>query len=128
LTFARSANYTDISVPAFTPLGADFTFQATGMSPHIGQLFELRVIDSSTGRVIGKYVLPAIGTANFSITVPMIIRDLSNYQVDFFADFNGNGRYDPPPADHAWRLSGVGSPAGLTVTFAHNTTFTNVAF
>jgi len=128
LTFVRNTNYTDVSMPPFAPLGGDFTFQATGMVPHVGQLFELRVIDSSAGRVVGKYVLPAVGSANFSITIPMVIKDLTNYQIDLYADYNGNGKYDAPPADHAWRLLGVGASTGLTVTFAHNTTFTDVGF
>jgi hypothetical protein len=128
LTFARSSTYTDISTPAFTALGADFTFQATGMVPHVGQLFELRVISSSTGQVVGRYVLTSVPAASFTVTIPLVIKDLGNYQIDFWADYNQNGHYDAPPADHAWRLTGVGTSSGLTVQFAHNTTFTDVGF
>ncbi len=128
IAFAHNTNFTDISMPTITPLGTDFTLQATAMTPHLGQLFELRVIIASTGQVVGRYVLTSVPAADFSVTVPMVIEDLTNYQIDFYADFNGNGHYDPPPTDHAWRLTGVGAPTGLTLQFAHNTTFTDVGF
>jgi len=128
LPFARSTNYTDISTPATTPLGADFTLQTTGMNPHVGQLFEVRVILPSSGQVIGRYVLTVVPGVTFGVTIPMIIKDLTSYQIDFYADMNGNGHYDPPPTDHAWRVTGVGTPSGLVVSFAHNTSFTDVGF
>ena len=130
LTFAHNTNFTDISVPAFTAPGADFVLQATGMVPHVGQLFELRVINLNTTEVVGRYVLTAIPNATFNVTIPMVIKDLANYQIDLYADFNNNGHYDPPSTsgDHAWRLTGVGTPAGLTVMFANNTTYTDVGF
>ena len=41
---------------------------------------------------------------------------------------NGNGGYDPPPADHAWRLPVSSASENATLTFSHNTDFTDVAF
>jgi hypothetical protein len=128
LPFAHNTNFTNISVPATTPIGGDFTFQGTGF-PHIGKLFELRVIIASTGQVVGRYVLTSIATADFNVTVAGVIANGTQYNIDFYADANGNGHYDPPPADHAWRVTATGTATGLVVPFAHNTTsFTDVGF
>ena len=128
LSFAHNTNFTDISMPAITAIGGDFNFQATGMTPHIGNLFELRVIIASTGQVVGRYVLSSVPAAAFNITIVGVIADGTNYNIDFYADLNGNGHYDPPPTDHAWRVTAAGTATGLTVPFAHNTNFTDVGF
>jgi len=37
-----------------------------------------------------------------------------------------NGRYDPPPTDHAWRLEISEVTEGTSLTFTHNTNFTDI--
>jgi hypothetical protein len=46
--------------------------------------------------------------------------------VDFYADHNGNGVYDPPPADHAWRLELNDVAGDSELDFTHNTNFTDI--
>ncbi len=48
--------------------------------------------------------------------------------VDFFADLNGNKVYDPPSADHAWRMDLDDVHGDTSLTFAHNTNFTDIAW
>lgn len=127
LAFAHNTNFTDISMPATTPIGGDFTFMGTGF-PHVGKLFELRVIIASTGQVVGRYVLSSIPAMDFNVAIAGVIANGTQYNIDFYADANGNGHYDAPPADHAWRVNTTGTATGLTLTFAHNTTFTDVGF
>jgi hypothetical protein len=128
INFTHNTNYTDISTPAYVPIGSNFTFHATGMTPHVGQRFELRVIVAETGQVVGLYQLGAVPAATFDITIPGIIASSGTYRIDFWADENTNGRFDPPPTDHSWRMTGTGSASGLAVSFTHNTDFTNVNF
>ena len=128
LPFAHNTTFDDIDDPPITELGADFTFNATAMTPHVGQLFELRVYDQQTGRLVGRYVLTSIAAANFSLVIPGIIVDGHDYRVDFFADFSNNGSYDAPPTDHAWRVTDTGTASGLTLDFSHNAAFTDVGF
>ncbi len=125
LTFVHNTNFTDISSPAVTQAG-DFTLNFTGMTPHLGQLLELRVIREATNETVGMYRLGAITLPAFTITIPGIIGVGIDYRVDFWADFNNNKLCDAPPTDHAWRLTGTGGPTGLTMSFNHNTNFTNV--
>ena len=59
-----------------------------------------------------------------------------SYRVDFFADVNKDGKYDPPtnPADvkgtiqdHSWRRTITGATAGVTESFKHDSNWTNIA-
>jgi len=64
---------------------------------------------------------------DFNVSFDSIMTD-SSYTVDFFADHNKNGRYDPPGADHTWRIT-VDSVKGDTVIpFVHNTSFTDISW
>jgi hypothetical protein len=108
----------------------DFRFNVTGGmdAGDVGMSFEVRVIDLSTGRTIGLYHLGAIPAETFSVGIPKIIKP-STYQVDFYMDENGNGQYDAPPVDHAWRrtITLTGSD-DLTVNFVHDMDYTDIGF
>jgi plastocyanin len=102
------------------------TVNFTAMTPHIGQILWLAVIDQATKAEIGR-VKKSITTAAFSVEVSGIEAGKS-YFVDFYSDHNKNGVYNIPPADHAWRMT-VNNVADNTVlNFVHNTTFTDIAW
>lgn len=128
IDFSHNTSFTDISVPVVKEPGDKFLMKLTGMIPHVGQLFEVRVIEKATGRTVGGYRLGQVSQPAFDVTIPGIIKSGTEYQIDFFADLNKNGKYDAPPADHAWRLTGTGGANGLTVEFTHNTSFTDTGF
>ena len=120
LSFAHNTSFTDIMWPSYV-----FTLALTGMTPHLGQLFELRVVDESYNSEVGRVRVSSIDTADFSVSVP----DLEvggSYNIDFYADFNGDGRYDAPGTDHAWRMTLDNASGDTTLAFAHNTTFTDI--
>jgi hypothetical protein len=56
----------------------------------------------------------------------MAIMPDSSYNIDFYADFNENGMYDVPPTDHAWRIVLDDVNGDTTISFVHNTTFTDI--
>lgn len=117
LHFMHNTNFTDIMWKN------KLTVHFTGMNPHVGQDLRLAVSDKNSGAEIGR--IKTIASVDFMVDVYGIKKGMS-YNVDFFADHNGNGSYDSPPADHAWRLV-LDTVAGDTMlTFAHNTTFTDI--
>jgi hypothetical protein len=126
VTFTHNTSFTDISTPSIAE-GGDFTINLSLMNPHVGQLFELRVIDSATGRTVGQYRLETLAAAE-SLEIPGIIVNGRDYRVDFYADLNRDGSYDAPPTDHAWRRTGTGTASGLAVDFTHDTQFTDIDF
>lgn len=106
----------------------DFHFNAVaGLDAEdVGMSFEARVIDTKSGRTVGVYHLGAVPAETFSVSIPDII-NASTYQVDFYLDENGNGRYDAPPVDHAWRRTATTVGAGdLTINFTHDMDFTDI--
>ena len=106
---------------------ARLTLEFRDMEPHIGQLFELRVVEQDSGREIVRFSVPEIAAAEFDLE----IADLelaSSYRIDFYADANGNGAYDAPPADHAWRIAFPEVQGDATLTFSHNVDFVDIGW
>ncbi len=102
-----------------------FTMNLLEMTPHLGELFELRVVDEATGNEVGRVRIDSVLTSNFTVFVPGI-QPGGNYRADFYADHNGNGVYDPPPTDHAWRVQFTDNTGNVVENFTHNTNFTNI--
>jgi hypothetical protein len=129
IDWAHNIDFTDISSPALHE-GSDLTFNASGVTPHIGNLFELRFIRTDDQQLVGRYVIPAIDGDTFTIVLEGILQDGVEYNVDYYADLSMNGEYDPPgtDGDHAWRDTVTATADGATVDFVHNTDFTDVGF
>ncbi len=115
-----------ITVNPITTGPFTLTVNFTGMTPHVGQTLWLAVIDQTTKVEIGR-VKKSVTTAAFAIDVAGIESGKS-YNVDFFADHNKNGVYDVAPVDHTWRLQLNNVTGNSVLNFAHNTTFTNIAW
>lgn len=108
----------DTSVPSLV-------LQLSNMDPHLGQKFETRMVDKASGVEASRRTLAAIPSPSFSVMFDNIESGKS-YWVDFYADFNGNGSYDAPPTDHAWRLEANNVTGELILNFVHNTNFTDI--
>lgn len=121
LTFEHNTIFTRILWPM------SFTLNVSNLNPHIGQRFALRVVNKATSREVGRVTIPSVQSANFSVTVPGILAGQS-YRVDFYADLNGNGRYDTPPTDHAWRIDLDNVTNDTVREFTHNTNFTAISW
>ena len=79
----------------------DLTVSFEGFDEHVGQKFEVRSVLPSGP--IGVAQVPAIPAAEFSVTLNLVC--FKTHDLEFYADVNGNGVYDPPPTDHAWRTA-----------------------
>ena len=102
---------------------ADITLDFSSMNPHVGQDLWLALIDQENGAIIER--IHETVTESFSVVLPDIETGRS-YNIDFFADHNQNGHYDAPNADHAWRLEVPDLTKDTTLTFVHNTIFTDI--
>jgi hypothetical protein len=131
VSFAHDTAFTDVGATAASEPGLDFTLALSGMTPHVGETLTVAVFKKKTAprdaQLVGLYRLDAIPSAAFSISIPGIIQASEDYWVDLHADHDGDGAYDAPPADHAWRVSQSADATGLSVTFAHSTAFTDVS-
>lgn len=112
------------STIAFGQTALTMMFQE--MDPHVGQRFELRIIEEASGREIARFTVAEIMAA-----FDLEISDLqlgTSYRIDFYSDMNGNGRYDAPPTDHAWRVEVPELQGDAEFTFTHNVEFTDIAW
>ena len=117
LNFSHNTNFTDIMWKN------KLTLHFTGMNPHVGQNFILRVVDKSNSSVVfNTQTTVASEFTLYSYT----IETGKSYLIDFFADHNNNGIYDIPPLDHAWRLELNNVLGDTTLQFTHNINFTNI--
>ncbi len=120
-SFEHNTTFTDINWEYL------FKLNLSSMNPHLGQLFEIRVVDQSDMSEVGSFRVNEIVAPDFSVPIPGIQID-GVYNADFYADHNGNGSYDAPPADHAWREEFTNSTGDYVVEFTHNTNFTDIGF
>ncbi len=97
------------------------------MDPHLGQQFELRVVNKATGEELERITVAEIPVPSFELSFTVLEQGAS-YRIDFYADHNGNGRYDAPPTDHAWQLTIDDASGNVTLDFRHNTDFTDIAW
>jgi len=117
--FNHNTNFTDINWKYL------LTVNLQSMTPHLGQLFELRVVRQDNQEELGRVSLPALLVTDFTVFIPEF--ELNHgYNIDFYADHNGNGIYDAPPLDHAWRLTFNSSTGDVIQDFTHNTNFTDI--
>ena len=121
LAFSHNATFTDIKWQNI------LTINFAGMTPHIGQMLEIKLENSTLEKEIGRVKIPAIATASFPVQI-IGLTESGDYSIEFYADVNGNGLYDVPPTDHAWKVGFNYSGGNAEVSFTHNTTFTDIAW
>ena len=73
---------------AGTALGQHrLTLNLTGMDPHVGQFFQVRVIDKASGEEVGRKTIGSIPGAAFQVDL-LVIMEGHSYNIDFYADFS----------------------------------------
>lgn len=107
----------------------DFNIDFTDFGVHSGHNFYLKVKDSE-GETVATATTFLITEAGFNVSLPGILTSGEEYNVDFWADVDGNGELDGTPLnggmDHAWRLTATANDDGIDLDFAHDTNFTDI--
>jgi hypothetical protein len=99
----------------------------TGMSPYIGQILSIRIVDDATGTEIRRE-MQEVDADSIEASLFGVVFGGHSYTVDFYVDVNDNGMYDVPPTDHAWRLN-TGVATGFTVLgFAQHTEYVDIGW
>lgn len=123
ITFTHNTDFTDIQWPAGVQQNNGLTIAFSSFTPHVGQNLYL-ALKYKNGWEIERHKM-MVDTANFEVIFDSVMVD-SSYLVDFWADLNKNGKYDDPPADHAWRITVDSVRGDTTIPFVHNTDFTDI--
>jgi plastocyanin len=119
LNFEHNTNFTDIMWKH------RLRVRFSGMDPHVGQMLSLYVRDLASGTYLDTVIIGSIEDAEFDVE-SHVVETGNSYQVDFYADHNGNSSYDAPPTDHAWRLESGVALGDVDLDFVHNTNFTDI--
>jgi len=126
----NSAFVTNPGVNTDVPTGeaAKFSLLMTigGMAPHSGQLFMLQIIDIATSTLVVSEELASIVSSDFDYMFMHVLEAGASYNIDMWADHNGNGSYDAPPTDHAWRVELNNVTDNISQDFQHSTNFTDI--
>jgi hypothetical protein len=117
----------------------DVQFGARGMTSHLNEMLEIRVVDRDN-HVQAKAIYNDVASVDFSIYLARVVpKANAPYRLDFWADHNNTSRYDGIQGginekDHAWRrvladplpddmrLTG----ARYTLDFIHDTAFVDI--
>lgn len=113
------------SSPGNGPDNFDLTFTGT-IAPHAGQKMEVIVTRTDDGSVAAYGETTVPGNGNFSFTWTDVLAKGATFDIDFYADHNGDGSCDNPPTDHSWRITVGPVTANVTQDFQHDTNFTNI--
>jgi hypothetical protein len=106
--------------------GFDLRFSSINLADEDeDKLAEVRLIEESTGHVVGLYRGQASGS-EFALTFAGVVRDNVEYRIDFWVDSNTDGNYDSD--DHAWRRSYEGTGADADYNFVADDEYTDVEF
>lgn len=126
---AAGAGVALIAIMGFTAIGQAAALQATleGMEHHLGQRFEARLLDVEAERVVSRTLIETLDSGRFALSFDNLIVGRT-YRLEFSADMNGNGLYDAPPEDHAWRIDLTDVTEEQQVSFQHGTEFTDLGW
>lgn len=112
---------------------ADLRVTVRGMTSHVAERFEYRVVDASNVIQSRGFIVPLGGPAASFFALGAVPKQNGPFRLDFYADHDLSGDYDPRPdtfLDHAWRLQLDASlqdeSGAYTVVFDHNQSFTNL--
>ncbi len=81
--------------------------------------------DLTSGDFIDSIHVMSVADTNFSVYSYNLMPDTS-FNVDIYHDYNMNGMYDAPPADHAWRIPLMNVMGDTTIDFTFNNNYTDI--
>lgn len=81
----------------------DLDFTIRGADSHVGEMFELRVLDE-TKAILAVFRAEPLGASQASFKLPASLPKDQKLRLIFWADHNFTGVYDrtPEPFDHSW--------------------------
>lgn len=112
----------------------DLRLTVRGMTSHVTELFEYRVVDASNIIQSRGFAFP-LGKPDATLFVRGAIpKQNGPFHLDFYADHDNSGSYDNDRNtinDHAWRLpldeTETNDQGAVEIVFDHNTSFSYLA-
>lgn len=112
----------------------DLRLSVRGMTSHVKELFEYRVVDATNTIQSRGFIVPLGGEEATLFARGAVPKINGPFTLDFYADHDLSGGYDKDPAnqkDHAWRIplatQTVNDDGAYVIVFDHNTSFSFLA-
>lgn len=109
----------------------DLRLTVRGMTSHVNELFEYRIVDSTNTLQSRGQIFPLGGPNASMFARGAVPKQNGPFTLDFFADHDNSGGYNRDPVngtgDHSWRIpltsDLLDDQGAFVVTFDHNTSF-----
>ncbi len=120
ISFDHNTSFSNLVNPVPpTEFGKPFTLHLKGMGSFKGKRIQVRVADSSVGRIVAMYRIPGIQKDEEDATVPGMIESGVPYSIEVYTDDN-NAPEAPPTGARAFNLLATAGDLGLEATFDGN--------
>lgn len=104
---------------------ARVTLSLSEMEAYVGQRLEVRVVGVASGEEVLRVIATAIAAGSFDLVLEPLETEAA-CRIDLYVDVNGDGWYDRPPDDAAWRVD-LGTVVGAaTVSLSATAEMTDV--
>lgn len=110
----------------------DLRLTVRGMTSHVAELFEYRIVDKNNTLQSRGQIFPLGGPDATMFAPGAVPKQNAPFNLDFYADHDNSGGYDRDEAsgtgDHSWRIPLTDDlldpkTGAYTITFDHNTSF-----
>jgi hypothetical protein len=109
----------------------DLRLTVRGMTSHVNELFEYRIVDANNTLQSRGQIFPLGGPAASMFAPGAVPKQNGPFNLDFYADHDNSGAYDRDPVngtgDHSWRIpltdALLDDKGAFVITFDHNTSF-----
>jgi hypothetical protein len=113
---------------------SDLRVTVRGMTSHVNELFEYRVVDGTNVIQSRGFIVPLGGPGATFYVKGAVPKQNGPFRLDFYSDHDNSGGYfEPRPdvtLDHSWRLpldeSILDDDGTYVVSFDHNTSFSRL--
>jgi len=126
LTYNHDTDFAYVCQSFGGPMRFDLNLSGTGYQPHAGQLMEVAIVAATDRSVLAhrSLTMGADGVLNVDFLGALVPG--ADHLVRFYADLNGDGECDTPPADHSWEIPLEDAMGHESVVYNHDTDFTYV--
>jgi hypothetical protein len=130
IVFEHNTNFTDIFNTGSDTTDVDtanyqLAVTFTGFNDNVGQDLIVYLREAENLDLVDSLTVTLIDSGDFTIIFDSVTVNES-YNIDFYTDVNGNGSYDIPPVDQAWRIELANVDIDTTIIFVYDTNFTDI--
>jgi hypothetical protein len=109
----------------------DLRFTVRGMTSHVNEFFEYRIVDATNTLQSRGQIIPLGGPDATMFAVGAVPKQNGPFNLDFYADHDNVPGYNRDPVngtgDHSWRIpltnDLLDDKGAFVITFDHNTSF-----